>query len=678
MLAIGGVQEADSAELPRIVLPGPDADAGQAADTSRAADNGQAAETAAPVAGSSWWRRPGTLAGIPGWVVAGLIYLALSVAVWWHVWTGHPTSAMTCACGDPASFVWFLNWPAYAIGHGHSLLFSGQVHVPGGINLLNNTSVLALGVVLAPVTAIFGPIATLNVALTLAPALTAISMYACLRRALGVARPVAFIAGLMLGFSPFMFRNEAVAHLQVTFLALVPVIFLASYELVVTQRGRAWRWGLLLGVSLAVQFFIGLEIFTIVVLTMAFTIGLAALTCFWRPDAVAGRLAFAVRGGLVSAVTGAVLLGYPVWYALTGPQRIKGTDWAYATNNGLLRVFLPLAQPQSSALHLSQIGYLGPGGALGAYIGIPALLLLAAAVIFIRRPLPWLCLAVTVISVWLSLGARKLLLAKGGEPRWLPLPWHELRHLPLLAKITPANFSVPALFFVIIAVALVLDRVWGLRKAPASAHPAGHAAGSRGDLIGGVPRRLAAGAATAILGVALVLSFLLSWQFPLSTRAVADPPWIRQAAPRLAANSVVLFYPFPSTFQDQALIWQANSGMRFKLAGGRGIVPNAQGRASHGLTLGTPDGTLSALSTSYAPHAFMQLPPLPGPVRLANMRAALVTWGVTDVVMTPGGRAPAYARRWFTTVLGAAPLLEHGAWVWHDVQKLLSAAASTG
>ncbi|MBO0775625.1 MAG: hypothetical protein J2P34_04875, partial [Actinobacteria bacterium] len=35
------------------------------------------------------------------WLAAGAIYLALSIAVWWHVWTGHPSSAMTCACGDP-------------------------------------------------------------------------------------------------------------------------------------------------------------------------------------------------------------------------------------------------------------------------------------------------------------------------------------------------------------------------------------------------------------------------------------------------------------------------------------------------------------------------------------------------------------------------------------------------
>ena len=48
---------------------------------------------------------------------------------------------------------------------------------PGGVNLLDNTSVLALGIPLAPVTWVVGPVASMNVALTLAPALSALAMF---------------------------------------------------------------------------------------------------------------------------------------------------------------------------------------------------------------------------------------------------------------------------------------------------------------------------------------------------------------------------------------------------------------------------------------------------------------------------------------------------------------------
>ena len=51
-------------------------------------------------------------------LVSGGLYLVLSVGVWWHVWSTHPTSVTTCGCGDSSLFTWFLEWPAYAIGHG--------------------------------------------------------------------------------------------------------------------------------------------------------------------------------------------------------------------------------------------------------------------------------------------------------------------------------------------------------------------------------------------------------------------------------------------------------------------------------------------------------------------------------------------------------------------------------
>ncbi len=87
-----------------------------------------------------------------------------AVALWWHVWSGHPSSTLTCGCGDPAQEVWFMAWPAWAIAHLHNVFFSGAVNVPDGANLLSNTSGTLVGVVLAPVTWLFGPVAATNVA----------------------------------------------------------------------------------------------------------------------------------------------------------------------------------------------------------------------------------------------------------------------------------------------------------------------------------------------------------------------------------------------------------------------------------------------------------------------------------------------------------------------------------
>lgn len=595
----------------------------------------------------------------PAWLAVSLAYLALGVAIWWHAWTGHPSSAMTCACGDPSSFVWFLAWPKYALTHGASLFFSARVHVPGGINLLDNTSVLALGVTLLPVTWAFGPVATLSVALTLAPALSALAAYAVLRRALSLSRLASFTGGLLFGFSPFVMRNEAVAHLQVSFLALLPLIFWCAYALAVTQRGAWWRWGLGLGLLVAVQFFVGSELLTITAMMMGLGLLAAAAAAAYR-GSLAARLPFAWRGFTLAGATAAVLLAYPLWFALRGPQQVHGSLWSYPAANGLARVFLPLAQSAHQQTYLPMIGYLGKAGTLGGYLGIPAIAALALAVVLTRRPLVLLGAGLAGAALWLSLGSSYLPLRSGGEPRWLPLPWHLFESLPIVNKITPANFSAAVAWFVALAAAVLVDHL--LRWRPAAvpgtvrlravlAHPATGPA-----------------AAGAVI-VALVAPWLFAWPLPLKTTQVSSPAWITSTASHLPSSAVVLFYPFPSSYQDQALVWQASQGIRYSVVGGRGIVAGQTGGADHGFTAGTPEGTLTALTTSYAPHAYLKLPPQPDPAGIRSFRAALRRWAVTNVVVTPGGRDPALALRWLTQALGRQPQREDGVWVWNGVQQ---------
>lgn len=85
-----------------------------------------------------------------GLAAAAGAYLLLAVGLWWGVWASHPTATATCGCGDAARFLWFFGWPPYALAHGHDLFWSPWLFHPKGINLLDDTSVLALSVLLAP------------------------------------------------------------------------------------------------------------------------------------------------------------------------------------------------------------------------------------------------------------------------------------------------------------------------------------------------------------------------------------------------------------------------------------------------------------------------------------------------------------------------------------------------
>jgi len=76
---------------------------------------------------------------------------------------------------------------------------------------------------------------------------------------------------------------------------------------------------------------------------------------------------------------------------------------------------------------------------------------------------------------------------------------------------------------------------------------------------------------------------------------------------------------------------------------------------------------MSALTVKSVPSLRLRLPGM-SRAEVRSFRSALRRWGVTNVVMIDGGRAPVYARRWLTTMLGAKPVREDGAWVWNDVK----------
>ena len=115
-------------------------------------------------------------------LAAGLLYLAVGFVLWVHAWAEGATTHTLCGCGDPALFLWFFQWPATALAHGHNPFFSTALFHPTGINLLANTSVTGLSLPLVPVTWIWGPVASLNVASTVAPALTAFTAFVVIRR----------------------------------------------------------------------------------------------------------------------------------------------------------------------------------------------------------------------------------------------------------------------------------------------------------------------------------------------------------------------------------------------------------------------------------------------------------------------------------------------------------------
>jgi hypothetical protein len=593
--------------------------------------------------------------------MAFAVYLLLSIGLWWQAWSTHPTGVATCGCDDPAFFVWFLAWPAYALSHGHNLFYSTLLFHPTGVNMLSNTSELLIGVPLAPVTLLFGPVATLNVALTLSPALSALAMFWLLRRWVRWT-PAAFVGGLVYGFSPYMLTSLSIAHLMTAFLALLPLIVACLDELLVRQRRRPVPVGVALGLLVTAEFFVSTEVFAFaaifVVVALVMLVAYAFATD--RQDLMR-RLPHAGRGLGVGAVVALVLLAYPLWFTFAGPAHLSGLVWPTLTPGGVgispNGIWKLTFQDRGLVRLLS--GYSGPALPLPEYLGLGLLVVLAGGLVLWRRDRRlWLFGALGGISVLLSLGVN--------SGSWVP--WHLLARIPAIQNALPARFIAVTTLCAAVMLAIVVDRVHGAvddraRRSVARRTVAPPSAG-RGPLLSGALASLAA------LGVATVATVPLATavigKVPLTVQAARLPAWFANVAPRLPPGQVVLAYP-PPYAGGVPMLWQAMDSMHFALAGGAGpaALPVRAGKERAAVEV------LTAASLS-----------LPGPppgtaATIDAVRQAIAGWGVTMVVVPnptalpsyEQGRATGWALGVFTAALGRPPEFHDDAWVWSAAQS---------
>ncbi len=587
--------------------------------------------------------RPGT-GGLAPLGFAAAAYLGLALVVWWNVWSSHPSTVTTCGCGDTSLFTWFLEWPAYALAHGLDPLYATTLFHPGGVNLLANTGVVAIGFVLAPVTWMFGPVASLNVALTLAPALSSLAAFVLLRRWVMWA-PAAFAGGLLYGFSPFVLTGLTDSHLMIGMAAVPPLVVLALDELLIRQRRRPGRVGVVLGLLLAVQFFVGTEVLVITVAFAAFGCALVAATGAVRHrshlDAIRPRVRHAALGLAAAAAVAGALLSYPTWFALAGPAHPSGLIWpgAHLSYGGMpfadyVRSSRP--DPALAAFAHRVGGYQGPtyfGPAVGWGVVVVAVGGLAA---FPRDRRLWLFGTVGVVAV---------VLARGSELHgWTP--WRLFAGLPLVENVIPSRLLVVVDLAAAVMVAVTVDHArTSLRR---------RGVPWAGTLIG-----------TTLATLAVVpLALARAPGLPFTTQTVVLPHWFAQVAPRLPGHQVLLVFPVPWASIQSAMTWQAVDGMHYAMVGGGGPggVPSRAGQERAG------QAVLARASFSFEGQKLHR-------GDIGAVRRALHGWGVTMVVIPQQPGLPSYdqvqstpfAVAVVTAATGRAPRLQADAWVWSDV-----------
>jgi dolichyl-phosphate beta-glucosyltransferase len=569
------------------------------------------------------------------------LFTVPAVVLWWHVWSGHPANALTCACGDPAQEVWFLAWPAWAIAHLHNPFFSNVVNVPHGANLLSNTSGTLVGVVLAPVTWLFGPVAATNVALTLAPALSAWGCFVAVRplvRWKWGALPAAFV----FGYSSAVYSSLLFGHVSVSVLVFPPLLFTVLHEIVIRQEHSVRRDGLSLAALIVGQFLVSPEVL--------FLCGLFAVVGFVVVAAVGwrqfrGRAAHALPALALALVVAGAILAYPVWFGLAGPQAVTGVLFAIAPITGapLSGIVLPGAYRAMSTSYIRFSGYLGHNGPPPDYLGGGLLFVAVASVVVARRrALTWLLLLLGLVAFWFTLGAYVV-----GAPAWvhhLWLPWRQLAKLPLFKEVLPDQIAPFVALFVAFLVAVGLDALY-VRHRPAPSWLAAH-------------RRAVTAAATIAVALLAVVPVAVTFDVPVSVRPVKVPAYMRTAARAVRARTVMLTVPYAVSGVTQPMLWQAVDDMRFDLAGAALKTPGPGGGP---VAEGAPGSARRIMTDLTIPGA---TEPSGTPAEIATLLGALRTWKVQQVVVAGSSRDPVYATGFLTMVLGVAPTEEAGAQIW--------------
>jgi hypothetical protein len=390
----------------------------------------------------------------PAWKALGayLIYQVLAFAIWvvpiLPVFGREPLGRVLM---DSRYYQWALEWTPWALSHGINPLFSGFVFAPTGVSLAWSAFVPGPALVAWPITALFGPLASLNVLLAAAPALAAWAAYLVCNR-LTHRFWASFVGGCLFGFSAYMSSTVNGGFINLVLVFPIPLLVYLAIRNVEGSLGPvafvAGFTALLVGL-----FSISTELFgTATVFGAIAFLGALAFAKEIRPPLLR-------TGGLVllSGSIGAFLL-LPYIHAIFVDAPGSPVRQAEAVSPDLTSLIIPppvirAGGPSLEPTLESLMEYPQSNGQ--SYLGVAVVVMLVGfAITERRRRSTWALLSFVSLSAILTLGP---VLHIGGQP-YGPLPERAFSHLPFLASATPARLAVYSTLAIGVIAALWLAR----------------------------------------------------------------------------------------------------------------------------------------------------------------------------------------------------------------------------
>ncbi|MEU4470113.1 hypothetical protein [Micromonospora sp. NPDC023888] len=398
-----------------------------------------------------------------------LVFVVLAGWLTHGLWPDPAGRTLALNPEDQTLYEWFLAVDARALLGDFDLL-TDRLNAPDGVNLMANTTVIALGIVFAPVTLLLG--APVSFALLAAANLagTAAAWYLLLHRTLRARRLAAALGAGLCGFGPGMV-SQTNSHLHMTAQWLVPVIVWLVVRLLRAadpgpatpdETGRARPGGpdrrrmttsaAGLAGAVSAQVFIGEEVLFLAAVTLL----VMAISYAVADRDLARRALPGFAGGLaIAAGLSLLVLGYPLWFQFAGPQGVADGMFTPAYFSADLSSWWAVS-PLSVA-GSDQAARLTTGPAeYNTFLGWPLLLVTVACAIWVgRRRLVFACVVAGLVMGALSLGPEVVL---GGTRTALPGPYALIGGLPVVDGALPMRFALALLPIVATLLVLAVDR----------------------------------------------------------------------------------------------------------------------------------------------------------------------------------------------------------------------------
>ncbi|MFJ2085051.1 hypothetical protein ACIOBK_21185 [Micromonospora chokoriensis] len=403
-----------------------------------------------------------------GDVLVALLWAVLAGWLTNGLWPDPAGRILSLNPEDQALYEWFLAVDARALLGDFDLL-SDRLNTPDGVNLMANTTVIALGVVFAPVTLLLGAPVTFALLAAANLAGTALAWYLLFHRTLRAHRLAAVLGGALCGFGPGMV-SQTNSHLHMTAQWLVPVIVWLVVRLLRASdpgptpagpgrdlaagpdRRRMITSAVGLAAAVTAQVFVGEEVLFLAAITLL----VMAISYAVADRDLARRALPGFAGGLAIAAGLALLvLGYPLWFQFAGPQGVADGMFTPAYFSADLSSWWTVSPLSLAGSDESARLTTGPAE-YNTFLGWPLLLVTAACAMWVgRRRLVFACVVAGLAMGALSLGPEVVL---GGTKTAIPGPYALIGGLPVVDGALPMRFALALLPIIATLLVLAVDR----------------------------------------------------------------------------------------------------------------------------------------------------------------------------------------------------------------------------